>query len=895
MRLKSTPAKEDEADWLYPHENDKDEWIENYGSAIALTDCADATIRRCRGRHGQNGILLVRTTATQIYDCDFSFLSGWGLALYRSSKNLVAKNLFDYCVRGYSHGVYWRGQDSAGILMFERCCDNVFARNSATHGGDGVFLFAGNDTVQGRAFEKGEKDAGGSDRNVWYENDFSFAVANSIEATFSRDNWALENDLSGSHQHGVWGGYSSRTVVHKNKIENTVGGAVSIEHGQECAIIANRILGNTTGVELWWDEDKELVRRAVRQAPRHRVARLLAHRERLRREREGRRLHENEARRPGEPLERRRRPRRRELPARPAHRRERDACLGTVQESDLEWLGRTCVATRSDAHELARRQLAVDSVALGESLPRAKELRLAAFEGLHEGGMTKTRRPPTRLLQRRDLSILYVVHGFPPDTWAGTEVYTLNLAKEMQRRGHRVTVATRAPPRDASDPDWTVEEGTFDGLRAPDSPPRRALPIAETYRPEEAVAAFFRGARPRAPDLVHFQHVLHLRSTLAGCADARDPRVVTLNDYWPLCSVQLVRPTACAANGTRRWAAFHVKDKDPRPCPSCAPWAAHPAGRGRARRRWAERRAASPGKGSWLDLADRNPYVLGNLAQRTSRRAGSSASGSSKPASSIRRSSSTPTTGRPRRRPGDPRAKSPRDRPLRLRRLARRAQGDRDARRVDGSPRPVALRARFGAFRRTDVPRAPRDARARRPVGFRGPFEHDRIADVHREIDVLAVPSTWFELAALDPRGLPPLDAGRHERHRGWRSSCATASTDSTRGWGRGHLASVLRRFLDDPSLAKRLAGNLPREDPRGGRRRRKRATASSRAAERSRSVLPQRPGATTRKPRPRSSAASAGDGARDPTRRRRRSLPRARALRRAGETVARPPRFCAE
>jgi hypothetical protein len=180
MHLLSSVAAEDESDWLYPHENDQDQWTLNYGGAISLTDCADATIRGCRGRHGQNGILLTRTSGCSIYDDDFSFLSGWGLAMYRSSKNVVSRCLFDYCVRGYSHGVYWRGQDSAGILLFERCCDNLFALNSATHGGDGVFLFAGNDTVMGRAFDRGEKDAGGSDRNIWFRNDFSFAVANSI-------------------------------------------------------------------------------------------------------------------------------------------------------------------------------------------------------------------------------------------------------------------------------------------------------------------------------------------------------------------------------------------------------------------------------------------------------------------------------------------------------------------------------------------------------------------------------------------------------------------------------------------------------------------------------------------------------------------------------------------
>jgi len=259
MRLHSSAVAEDPSDWLYPHENDRDEWITNYGSAIALTDCSEATIRDCRGRRGQNGILLTRSNGCAIYDDDFSFLSGWGLALYRSSKNVVSRCVFDYCVRGYSHGVYWRGQDSTGILLFERCSDNLFAMNSATHGGDGLFLFAGNDIVQGRAYERGEPDPGGSDRNIFYRNDFSFAVANAIEATFSRDNWAIENRLDGSHQHGVWGGYSSRMVVFKNRIENTLGGGVSIEHGQECVVAGNRIRGNTIGIELWWDEDEDLV------------------------------------------------------------------------------------------------------------------------------------------------------------------------------------------------------------------------------------------------------------------------------------------------------------------------------------------------------------------------------------------------------------------------------------------------------------------------------------------------------------------------------------------------------------------------------------------------------------------------------------------------------------
>ena len=39
-------------------------------------------------------------------------------------------NRFDWCVRGYSHGVYNRGQDSAAILIYEQSCRNTIAYNS---------------------------------------------------------------------------------------------------------------------------------------------------------------------------------------------------------------------------------------------------------------------------------------------------------------------------------------------------------------------------------------------------------------------------------------------------------------------------------------------------------------------------------------------------------------------------------------------------------------------------------------------------------------------------------------------------------------------------------------------------------------------------------------------
>ena len=60
-------------------------------------------------------------------------------------------NKIIFNVRGYSHGVYNRGQDSAGILVYEQSSNNLFYKNTVTHGGDGFFLWAGQTTMDSQA------------------------------------------------------------------------------------------------------------------------------------------------------------------------------------------------------------------------------------------------------------------------------------------------------------------------------------------------------------------------------------------------------------------------------------------------------------------------------------------------------------------------------------------------------------------------------------------------------------------------------------------------------------------------------------------------------------------------------------------------------------------------
>ena len=292
QHLKSTPVAEDGADWLFPHHNDEKKWRNEYGGAVCVESSSRVTVRDVRVRRGQNGIVLDRVNDSAIYDNDCSFLSGWGLALWRSSGNTVSRNALDFCVRGHVEGVYNRGQDSAGILCFEQCNDNVFAENSATHGGDCFFGFAGQDAIgelwMNRERERLRNETGkqdvddlihppvelvrsmsalGCNRNLLVGNDFSYSPAHGIEMTFSEGNRFVRNRLVENAICGVWGGYSSATLIAKNEFTGNGGmayglerGAINMEHAAGNLITANRFLNNKAGVHLWWNDNAGLMK-----------------------------------------------------------------------------------------------------------------------------------------------------------------------------------------------------------------------------------------------------------------------------------------------------------------------------------------------------------------------------------------------------------------------------------------------------------------------------------------------------------------------------------------------------------------------------------------------------------------------------------------------------------
>lgn len=243
-QLQSIREREDFSDWLSYHHNEKDEWM-RYGAAFYLKNCRSVTVKGCRATGNQNALLMTGCDEGVVYNNFFHFNSGLGIGLYRSSRNKLMHNMLDWNVRGYSHHFYERGQDSAGILLYEQSNENLIAFNSVTHSGDGLFLWAGQSTM-----DSGE---GGCNDNFIYGNDFSRAPTNGIEVTFSRNK--IQGNLIQECTYGIWGGYSYESTIMGNLIATCKTG-IAIEHGQQNTISRNLFMGDSSGINLWARESQ---------------------------------------------------------------------------------------------------------------------------------------------------------------------------------------------------------------------------------------------------------------------------------------------------------------------------------------------------------------------------------------------------------------------------------------------------------------------------------------------------------------------------------------------------------------------------------------------------------------------------------------------------------------
>jgi glycosyltransferase involved in cell wall biosynthesis len=157
------------------------------------------------------------------------------------------------------------------------------------------------------------------------------------------------------------------------------------------------------------------------------------------------------------------------------------------------------------------------------------------------------------------LRILHLVHQYPPEHLGGTELYTRNLARYQAEQGHRVAIFTAAAgkPGAGSGTAAVIEDEGVRVYRVPVGSRSRQAVFLSLFRQKQLSSAWAAVLDQEQPDLVHLQHLMGLPADLIQQVTSRQiPFIVTLHDYWYACAnAQLLTnydATVCSGPG-RLW------------------------------------------------------------------------------------------------------------------------------------------------------------------------------------------------------------------------------------------------------------------------------------------------------------------------------------------------------
>ncbi|MFX0203450.1 MAG: glycosyltransferase family 4 protein [Candidatus Hodarchaeota archaeon] len=133
------------------------------------------------------------------------------------------------------------------------------------------------------------------------------------------------------------------------------------------------------------------------------------------------------------------------------------------------------------------------------------------------------------------MKIAQVIHGFPPYSMGGSELYTYNLSRELAKQDE-VFVFYRIA--DSNRPEYDMHFTTSNGLNlyAINNTLKSYDSFEKTYKNDSISKIFAYFLEEIKPDIVHFQHLMCLSTTLIEEAKKRRiPVIFTLHDFWLFC------------------------------------------------------------------------------------------------------------------------------------------------------------------------------------------------------------------------------------------------------------------------------------------------------------------------------------------------------------------------
>ena len=140
------------------------------------------------------------------------------------------------------------------------------------------------------------------------------------------------------------------------------------------------------------------------------------------------------------------------------------------------------------------------------------------------------------------MRILLTVHQFLPEYSAGTEILTFDTAKELQRLGHEVFVFTGFPTKAKINDADRFDRYSYEGIQVERFhharvPTGGGANIVEAEYNNQFFANYFRKyLKNLKPDIVHFFHLARLSaSAIDVCVELGIPKVFTATDFWLIC------------------------------------------------------------------------------------------------------------------------------------------------------------------------------------------------------------------------------------------------------------------------------------------------------------------------------------------------------------------------
>lgn len=133
------------------------------------------------------------------------------------------------------------------------------------------------------------------------------------------------------------------------------------------------------------------------------------------------------------------------------------------------------------------------------------------------------------------MKIMQVIHRYPPYYRAGSETYTWLLSRELARQGHQVIVFTRVenPFRATYETNTAIEDGV---QVITVNRPVAEHSLTAKYLDPEIEQIFKKELLEFDPDIVHIGHLSHLSTNIVKIArEYRYPVIFTLHDYWLMC------------------------------------------------------------------------------------------------------------------------------------------------------------------------------------------------------------------------------------------------------------------------------------------------------------------------------------------------------------------------